>query len=1285
MLSASDFSSVELIGIQADYLHVVELQSSLEAAELQVLKQLLVYGPANDDTANPKIDGANSSEWIVSPRVGTISPWSSKATDIARNCGLSMVSRIERAISYKLCLSGAGADSAALYSLIQPLLCDRMVETVFTEQTQLAQLFEQTEPLPMQSIDILADGKAALVLANTNLGLALADDEIDYLLESFLGLQRNPTDVELMMFAQANSEHCRHKIFNASWTIDGVDQTESLFGMIKNTYKSTDGKGVLSAYSDNAAVLEGNVAERFFPAADSQQYGFIEEPVHYLLKVETHNHPTAIAPFPGASTGSGGEIRDEGATGGGAKPKAGLTGFSVSNLNIPGFERPWEVTYGKPGRIVTALDIMTEGPLGGAAFNNEFGRPNLNGYFRTYEQLVSCSSGTEVRGYHKPIMLAGGIGNVRSEHVIKQDISAGACLIVLGGPAMLIGLGGGAASSMASGQSSESLDFASVQRENPEMEHRCQEVIDRCWQLGEQNPIAFIHDVGAGGLSNALPELVKDGGVGGAFSLRDVPCDEKSMSPLAIWCNESQERYVIAVNPEDLATFDAICIRERAPYAVVGNAVAEDHLSLADSHFDNNPVDLPMSVLFGKPPKMHRDVSSIAPPKQALDFSGVELDDALERVLRLPTVASKSFLITIGDRSVGGMVYRDQMVGPWQVPVADCAITLNSYTGYTGEALAIGERTPIALLDAAASARMAVAECITNIACAPIDAISELKLSANWMAAAGCEGEDARLYEAVKAVGMELCPALGIAIPVGKDSMSMSTRWRDGDTDKEVTSPLSLIVTAAARISDVRKSVTPQLQDITEPTVLLLVDISSGQQRLGGSALAQVYNQLGSEVVDADSADALAGFFAATQSLLQQEKILAYHDRSDGGLLVSALEMAFAGKVGIDLYFEGSSALDWAFNEELGAVLQVKEADLELIMEAYQDHGVSSVSVLGCTNTERQVRINSDSDLLLDKPLSELHAIWHETSFAIQARRDNADCAQSEFDALRDGSDTGLFAKLSFDTNEDITAPYINTGSRPRIAVLREQGVNGQYEMAAAFDRAGFEAHDIHMSDILAGRTKLDDFAGLAACGGFSYGDVLGAGEGWAKTILFNNIAQDQFAAFFNRKDSFSLGVCNGCQMLSNLKELIPGSDHWPRFVRNESEQFEARLVMVEVQPTASVFLSGMAGSQLPIVVSHGEGRAELNAADLTALQSANKVALNYIDHSGAPTQRYPLNPNGSPAGLAGVSSDDGRVTIMMPHPERTFRTAQHSWAPDTWGEDSAWMRMFRNVRVNLD
>lgn len=1288
MLSESAFSSVELTSIQANYLHVVELQSALDDSQLQVLKQLLVYGPAiEQDSAKASTTSAAPREWIVSPRIGTISPWSSKATDIARNCGLAMVSRIERAISYKLCLTSDEAgdsDNAELYTLIQSVLCDRMVETVFTDQSDLGQLFEQTEPLPLETVDILNSGRDALVVANSNLGLALADDEIDYLLESFLGLERNPTDVELMMFAQANSEHCRHKIFNASWTIDGVDQSESLFGMIKNTYKATEGKGVLSAYSDNAAVLEGNVAERFFPAADSQQYGFIEEPVHYLLKVETHNHPTAIAPFPGASTGSGGEIRDEGATGGGAKPKAGLTGFSVSNLNIPGFERPWEVAYGKPGRIVTALDIMTEGPLGGAAFNNEFGRPNLNGYFRTYEQLVSCSSGTEVRGYHKPIMLAGGIGNVRSEHVIKQDISAGACLIVLGGPAMLIGLGGGAASSMASGQSSESLDFASVQRENPEMEHRCQEVIDRCWQLGEKSPIAFIHDVGAGGLSNALPELVKDGGVGGAFSLRDVPCDEKGMSPLAIWCNESQERYVIAVNPEDLATFDAICIRERAPYAVVGNAVAEEHLSLADSHFDNNPVDLPMSVLFGKPPKMHRDVSSIAPPKQALDFTDVSLGDALERVLRLPTVASKSFLITIGDRSVGGMVYRDQMVGPWQVPVADCAITLNSYTGYTGEALAIGERTPIALLDAAASARMAVAECITNIACAPIDAISELKLSANWMAAAGCEGEDARLYEAVKAVGMELCPALGIAIPVGKDSMSMSTRWRDGDTDKEVTSPLSLIVTAAARITDVRKSVTPQLQNTIESTVLLLVDISSGQQRLGGSALAQVYNQLGSDVVDADSADALAGFFAATQSLLQQEKILAYHDRSDGGLLVSALEMAFAGKVGIDLYFDGSAVLDWAFNEELGAVLQVKESDLELVMEAYQTHGVSSVSVLGCTNTENQVRINSDDDVLLDKPLSELHAAWHETSFAIQARRDNADCAESEFKALSEATDEGLFAKVSFDTNEDITAPFINTGSRPRIAVLREQGVNGQYEMAAAFDRAGFEAHDIHMSDILAGRAKLDDFAGLAACGGFSYGDVLGAGEGWAKTILFNSIAQDQFAAFFNRADSFSLGVCNGCQMLSNLKDLIPGSEHWPRFVRNESEQFEARLVMAEVQPTASVFLNGMAGSQLPIVVSHGEGRAELNSADLAALQSANKIALNYIDHSGAPTQRYPLNPNGSPAGLAGVTSDDGRVTIMMPHPERTFRTAQHSWAPETWGEDSAWMRMFRNVRVNL-
>lgn len=1285
-ISESAFPAVKLASIQAEFLHVVELQSSLSEEQFKVLKQLLIYGPADNENANDKAyDKAGQQQWIVSPRIGTISPWSSKATDIAHNCGLTMINRIERAVSYKLKLTGEGAESAELHDLIQPLLYDRMVETVFTEQDQLGQLFEQSEPLPLQTVNLLADGRDALVIANNDLGLALADDEIDYLLESFIGLNRNPTDVELMMFAQANSEHCRHKIFNASWTIDGVDQTESLFGMIKNTYRSTEGKGVLSAYSDNAAVLEGNVAERFFPAAESQQYSFIEEPVHYLLKVETHNHPTAIAPFPGASTGSGGEIRDEGATGAGAKPKAGLTGFSVSNLNIPGFKQPWEITYGKPGRIVDALDIMTEGPLGGAAFNNEFGRPNLNGYFRTYEQSIACSGGTEVRGYHKPIMLAGGIGNVRSEHVIKQDITAGACLIVLGGPAMLIGLGGGAASSMASGQSSESLDFASVQRENPEMEHRCQEVIDRCWQLGKQNPIAFIHDVGAGGLSNALPELVKDGGVGGAFSLRDVPCDEKGMSPLAIWCNESQERYVIAVNPEDLSTFDAICKRERAPYAVVGSAVADEHLSLNDSHFNNSPVDLPMSVLFGKPPKMHRDVASIAPPSVALNFADVALEQALERVLRLPTVASKSFLITIGDRSVGGMVYRDQMVGPWQVPVADAAITLNSYTGYTGEALAIGERTPIALLDAAASARMAVAECITNIASAPINSISELKLSANWMAAAGREGEDACLYEAVKAVGMELCPALGIAIPVGKDSMSMSTRWRDGDEDKEVTSPLSLIVTAAARISDVRKSVTPQLQNSLEPTVLLLVDISSGQQRLGGSALAQVYNQLGSEVVDADSADALAGFFAATQSLLQQQKILAYHDRSDGGLMVTALEMAFAGKLGIDLDFAGSSVLSWAFNEELGAVLQVKESDLELITAAYHAQGISSVSVIGKLNAINQVRVTSGSDLLLDKPLCELHGIWHETSYAIQARRDNAGCAQAEFDALRNGTDEGLFAKLSFDSNHDIAAPFINTTSRPRVAVLREQGVNGQYEMAAAFDRAGFEAHDIHMSDILAGRTTLESFAGLAACGGFSYGDVLGAGEGWAKTILFNTIAQDQFAAFFNRTDTFSLGVCNGCQMLSNLKDLIPGSSHWPRFVRNESEQFEARLVMVEVQPTASVFLDGMAGSQIPIVVSHGEGRAELNATNLAALQTKNKLALNYIDHSGAPTQRYPLNPNGSPAGIAGVSSDDGRVTIMMPHPERTFRTAQHSWAPDSWGEDSAWMRMFRNARVNCE
>tara|TARA_S200000501_G_scaffold378998_2_gene445998 strand:+ start:2188 stop:6021 length:3834 start_codon:yes stop_codon:yes gene_type:complete len=1276
-----------VIGLKANYLHTVELNGELSPEQQLVLAELLRYGPQSSDIA---VDTSTEYfETLVGPRVGTISPWSSKATDIAHNTGLSQVKRLERVTQYTASFSSSLPKLDTFLNDLQSLFYDRMVESIFPDKASLSELFEQHDPAGMTSVDIMTEGKQALLNANHEMGLALAVDEIDYLVESFIELDRNPSDVELMMFAQANSEHCRHKIFNASWTIDGVKQDASLFSMIKNTYEAVDGEGVLSAYSDNAAVLEGFTAKRFFPQGSGLDcasiYGFIEEPVHYLLKVETHNHPTAIAPFAGAATGSGGEIRDEGATGSGAKPKAGLTGFSVSNLNIPGFERPWEQDYGKPDRIVSPLEIMLEGPIGGAAFNNEFGRPNINGYFRTFEQAVESSFGEWVRGYHKPIMIAGGVGNIRQQHVIKQAIPVGAELIVLGGPAMLIGLGGGAASSMASGQSSENLDFASVQRDNPEMEHRCQEVIDRCWQMGDDNPIAFIHDVGAGGLSNALPELVKDGGVGGIFSLRDVPSDESSMAPHAIWCNESQERYVIAVKSDDLSLFDTMCRRERAPYAVVGQATEQHHLRLDDSHFNNQPVDLPMSVLFGKPPKMHREVESAKSLGAEFSVDQIVFDQALERILRLPSVASKSFLITIGDRSVGGMVYRDQMVGPWQVPVADAAICLNSFAAYTGEAFAMGERAPIALLNAAAAARMSVAECITNLASVPIASLSELKLSANWMAAAGYEGEDAKLYEAVKAVGEELCPALGIAIPVGKDSMSMSTHWQEAGQDKHVISPLSLIVTAAARVKDVRDSVTPQLQACESSTVLLLVDLAEGEQRLGGSCLAQVYNEVGMITPDLISVEGIKGFFKATQSLLKDSKILAYHDRSDGGLVTSVLEMAFAGQMGVSLSVPSSDLLAWSFNEELGAVIQVAKVDIPQVIDIYARHGVSHVSVIGDVNPDNDFTLSNDQGLeLYRESIHTLHAIWHETSFAIQSLRDNPACAQAEYDAIANGSDPGLFAELSFSPNDNVAVPFISTGAKPKIAILREQGVNGQYEMAAAFDRAGFEAHDIHMSDILSGSADLASYKGLAACGGFSYGDVLGAGEGWAKTILFNSRANDQFASFFQRPDSFSLGVCNGCQMLSNLKSIIPGADHWPRFVKNDSEQFEARLVMVTVPSSPSLFLQGMVGSSVPVVVSHGEGRAELSADAFTALQANSKLSLQYVDHQGQVTQRYPLNPNGSPHGLAGVCSGDGRVTIMMPHPERVFRKAQHSWAPESWDEDSPWMRLFQNARVHI-
>ncbi len=1035
--------------------------------------------------------------------------------------------------------------------------------------------------------------------------------------------------------------------------------------------------------------MKGSKAGRFFPNAQGE-YAYHQEDIEILMKVETHNHPTAIAPFSGAATGSGGEIRDEGATGRGSKPKAGLVGFTVSNLRIPGYEQPWESDFGKPGRIVNALDIMMDGPLGGAAFNNEFGRPNLLGYFRTYEEKVTSHNGEEVRGYHKPIMLAGGLGNIRADHVQKGDIPVGAKLIALGGPAMNIGLGGGAASSMASGQSNEDLDFASVQRENPEMERRCQEVIDKCWQLGDENPIAFIHDVGAGGLSNAFPELVNDGGRGGKFQLRDIPNDEPGMAPHEIWCNESQERYVLAVAVEDFDRFEAICKRERAQYAVIGEATEERHLTVADSHFDNSPVDLPLDVLLGKAPKMHRNVTSQQVTGTAIDANAIDVADAAQRLLRLPTIAEKTFLITIGDRSVTGLVARDQMVGPWQVPVANCAVTAATYDTYHGEAMSLGERTPAALLNYGASARLAVAESLTNIACANIGSLENIKLSANWMAAAGHPGEDAGLYEAVKAVGEELCPALGLTIPVGKDSMSMKTTWKNEDDSAEqsVTSPLSLIITAFGRVDDVRKTVTPQLRTDKGDTSLILVDLGAGKNRMGASSLAQVYKQLGDVTPDVDSPELLKGFYNAMQALVADSKLLAYHDRSDGGLFTTVTEMAFAGHTGVTVDLAGltGSDLEALYNEELGAVIQVANSDLEAVNAVFEQHGVSAIShVIGSLNSDDSIVFNRGEQTVLNHTRTELRTIWAETTYQMQARRDNPDCAKQEFDAKFDAKDPGLNVKLNFDLNEDIAAPYIATGAKPQMAILREQGVNSHLEMAAAFNRAGFAAVDVHMSDILEGRLTLEQFKGLVACGGFSFGDVLGAGEGWAKSILFNDMARDQFQNFFHREDTFSLGVCNGCQMLSTLKELIPGTEHWPRFVTNKSERFEARFSLVEIQENPSVFFSGMAGSRMPIAVSHGEGHAEFanDAATQVALESGT-VAVKFVDNYGNPTTQYPANPNGSPEGITGITSTDGRATVMMPHPERVFRAVANSWHPDEWKEDSPWMRMFRNARKNV-
>ena len=1266
------------VRLAAELVHFVDVEGGLDDRARRILDRLLEYGPAAHP-AEPR-----GRLLLVVPRPGTISPWSSKATDIARNCGLDAVRRIERGTAYYV--EGGGADRPAGRELeiAAVLLHDRMTQIVLWDLADAACLFQHAEPRPHTTVDVLGGGRDALLRANVELGLALSPDEIDYLVESFQGLQRNPTDVELMMFAQANSEHCRHKIFNADWIVDGRRQEHSLFRMIRNTTDQAP-EGVLSAYRDNAAVLAGPPGRRFFPDPKTGIYGEHDEPVHLLMKVETHNHPTAIAPDPGAATGSGGEIRDEGATGRGAKPKAGLCGFSVSNLRIPGFEQPWETDHGRPGRIVSALDIMLEGPIGAAAFNNEFGRPNLCGYFRTYEERVPGPDGPELRGYHKPIMVAGGLGNIRAGHVHKHEFPAGTPLVVLGGPAMLIGLGGGAASSMASGSSAEDLDFASVQRANPEMQRRCQEVIDRCWARGDDNPILFIHDVGAGGLSNALPELVHDAGRGGRFELRAVPSDDAGMSPMELWCNESQERYVLAVAAERLDEFKAICERERCPYAVVGEAIADEHLLVGDAHFDDNPIDMPMALLFGKPPRMLRDVHHRTFHKPELDVGGIELREAALRVLRLPAVANKTFLITIGDRSVTGMVTRDQMVGPWQVPVADCAVTASDYAGHTGEAMAMGERTPLALLDAPASGRMAIGEAVTNIAAAAIGRLADVRLSANWMAAAGHPGEDARLYETVRAVGLELCPRLGIAVPVGKDSMSMKTVWEQGGVRQTMAAPLSLIVSAFAPVEDVRRTLTPQLRTDRGDADLILVDLGKGRNRLGASCLAQVCKQVGHHGPDLDDPDALKRFFAVIQDLSRDGLLLAYHDRSDGGLFATLCEMAFAGRCGISVQLDELGGDDVAvlFSEELGAVVQVAHQDTDDVLKALHDAELGHHShVIGQLHDADRIEFRRGHETVLAASRVELQEAWSETTFRMQALRDDPACAAEERARVA-AIDPGLCAQPTFDPGDDVAAPFVARGARPRLAVLREQGVNGQVEMAAAFDRAGFECVDVHMSDILAGRIGLEGFKGLVACGGFSYGDVLGAGEGWAKSILFHARTREKFEAYFARPDTFALGVCNGCQMLSNLHELIPGAGHWPHFVRNRSEQFEARFVQVEVLASPSILLAGMAGSRLPIAVAHGEGRAEFrDAAHLAAARPL--VGLRYVETTGEPAVRYPANPNGSPEGITGLTTTDGRVTIMMPHPERVFRAVQHSWRPEGWGEDGPWLRLFRNARAWL-
>lgn len=1281
LLAALQRVSSNIEAVSGRFVHFVHTSRELTEAEKTRLGSLLDYGDAAEDVRGDVT-------FMVVPRLGTISPWASKATDIVKNCGIEGVMRVERGTVFSLQTSASLTDDEK--AAAAATLHDRMTESVVAEDFPAEQLFVELEGRPMATVALVEEGRPALERANVDMGLALSEDEIDYLTDAFTKIGRNPTDVELMMFAQANSEHCRHKIFNARWTIDGADREETLFGMIRQTHKMAP-QGTITAYADNAAIFEGAEVTRLYPRPGSgNEFGRVferaDEMTHTVFKVETHNHPTAISPFPGASTGSGGEIRDEGATGRGARPKAGLCGFTTSNLNLPelpqGFENDTDTVtgeksdakYGAPARIATPLSIMTDGPLGGAAFNNEFGRPNILGYFRTFEANVG---GTRY-GYHKPIMLAGGIGNIRDDQTKKDVPPAGSLLIVLGGPGMRIGLGGGAASSMTTGSNSEALDFDSVQRGNPEMERRAQEVIDRCWSMGEENPIIAIHDVGAGGLSNAMPELADLSGKGATFDLSKVPVEESGMSPLEIWCNESQERYVIALDPTKIDIFRAFCERERCPFAVLGTITEEAELKLTRPN-DTSAVDMPMEVLLGKAPRMHRDVKHADKALKPFTAEGLDVAKAVIDVLRHPTVASKSFLITIGDRSVGGLVSRDQMVGPWQVPVADCGVTTLGFETNRGEAMAMGERTPVAVIDAAAASRMAVGEALTNITSADVK-LPEVKLSCNWMAACGTEGEDAKLFDAVKAAS-DFCCALGISVPVGKDSLSMRTAWDDQGEKKSVTSPVSLIVSAAAPVGDVALTVTPELRDI--PSVMVLADLGCGRARMGGSILAQVAQRFGDTAPDCEDPAMLARFMGAVRTLAAEGAIVAYHDRADGGLASTAAEMMFASRLGMTLDLtsltKDTDLFAALFNEELGALMQVPADKVDRVVEVMREAGLTSIChFVGEVTNDDTLTIKANDTEVAKLARVDLQKAWTEVSWQIARGRDNPACADSEFARIERAEDKGLFAKTTFNVDEDIVAPMINTGARPKLAVLREQGVNSQTEMAAAFTRAGFDAYDVHMTDLLTGRADLAEFVGLACAGGFSYGDVLGAGGGWAKTILHNDRMIEMFRTFFNREDTFGLGICNGCQMMSRLRDLIPGANHWPDFVRNNSEQFEARLVNVEILESPSIFFQDMAGSVMPIVNSHGEGRVQfLRPEDATLV----KMAARYVDPTGAATEVYPYNPNGSKGGLTSVTTDDGRFTIMMPHPERSHRAQQLSWHPAEWTDASGWMRMFRNAR----